>query len=786
MEQLLSHPDGVRLLHDRGRRFDLRVHEQSLVGLFSVRWSYVGAQGQEVSISSAHLTLSDLVRNRRNNAVTLEYSPYAGAVVGVRFLIRPDGIEVRPYLRRYPKDHDTSITVHHVALEGEDYRASFLQGFGRDPGWRFFPLGYNSFTPVWSRDSREVQKRPPFPTAEIFNQHYDSAYWGNKEAISTPWMATIQRSGIVSTLLLGFLEARVSLGEVALLRGDPPRVVLRADFGSKTLTGDELYSDPLLIVFSQDGDGLIRHWTAEVAERMGARHHHDAVPSGWCSWYHYYTRVKEEDIYRNLEALAELRERLPVRYVQLDDGYQTRIGDWLSTNRKFLGGLKTLAARVKDQGFLPGIWTAPFFVQRESVVFRHHRDWLLHDENGKPLWMGYLPTWGLLHGHVYGLDPTHPDVLDYLTEVYTTLVEYGFEYFKIDFLFAGLKSGRRYDSSQSPVEAYRVALKRIRDAVGERFILGCGAPLMPSVGLVDGMRISPDVKERWRDPVVGFLARGVGHPSAELALINCVTRAHLHKVWWLNDPDCLLVREHRSALSLEEVQTLVSILSLTGGMLFLSDDLAGLSLERRALAELALPPRGDAAKALRVRQTDRPDRFVRHYRLPGGKLEALGAVINWSDDRVARRVTPEDFELESGPYHAFELWSGAYQVVSATKPMTVSLGPHQTALLTFRPLEDRPQLVSVTHHAGQVSTVVRRETWLPEGRLEIELDTGACREGDVLVAMPPGYRERSATASRGGRLTGRTSFDGGIRYSVPIRETGTLLLTFASHPQGGE
>ena len=43
------------------------------------------------------------------------------------------------------------------------------------------------------------------------------------------------------------------------------------------------------------------------------------------------------------------------------------------------------------------------------------------------------------------------------------------------------------------MEAYRRGLRLIRDAIGpEAYLLGCGAPILPSVGLVDAMRVSPD------------------------------------------------------------------------------------------------------------------------------------------------------------------------------------------------------------------------------------------------------------------------------------------------------
>ena len=74
--------------------------------------------------------------------------------------------------------------------------------------------------------------------------------------------------------------------------------------------------------------------------------------------------MHQKDVRGNLETLAKARDRLTVRYVQLDDGYQAKVGDWLSVNWKFPAGLKDLAQRIRKDGIVPGIWTAPFIVQR--------------------------------------------------------------------------------------------------------------------------------------------------------------------------------------------------------------------------------------------------------------------------------------------------------------------------------------------------------------------------------------------------------------------------------------
>lgn len=48
------------------------------------------------------------------------------------------------------------------------------------------------------------------------------------------------------------------------------------------------------------------------------------VPTGWCSWYHFFNNVSEEAMLANLKYLESERKALPFKLVQLDDGYQVR------------------------------------------------------------------------------------------------------------------------------------------------------------------------------------------------------------------------------------------------------------------------------------------------------------------------------------------------------------------------------------------------------------------------------------------------------------------------------
>ena len=108
-----------------------------------------------------------------------------------------------------------------------------------------------------------------------------------------------------------------------------------------------------------------------AAEGVGALR---PPPTAWCSWYHYFERVTQDDIEENLGAIDDLG--LDVDVVQIDDGYQAEIGDWLLLSDRF-ASLEDIVDRIRGAGRRAGIWVAPFLVGERSVLAREHPDWLV-------------------------------------------------------------------------------------------------------------------------------------------------------------------------------------------------------------------------------------------------------------------------------------------------------------------------------------------------------------------------------------------------------------------------
>ncbi|MGZ5499242.1 MAG: glycoside hydrolase family 36 protein, partial [Candidatus Aminicenantales bacterium] len=318
----------------------------------------------------------------------------------------------------------------------------------------------------------------------------------------------------------------------------------------------------------------------------------------------------------------------PFEVFQVDDGYETDIGDWLAAKPGY-PGVAGLAAAITGRKFRAGIWAAPFSASETSRLFADHPGWMV-SEGGrpKPCYKGWGKT-------IYALDTTHPEVKEWLEATFRALRSAGFSYFKIDFLFAGAMTGARR-RNVTPIQAYREGLRVIRRASGRDFVLGCGAPLLPSVGLVDGMRIGEDTAPYWKTRPSGFQG-----PNAYFALRNALMRQFMHRSFWLNDPDCLLLRDREIELTRHERELYALTAGALDNMIVDSDRLSLLGPAEKGLLRSALALRGGRARVSGLMGEFGEDIYLIESRRPGGGNARLAA--NLSDATksiVGRTIAP--------------------------------------------------------------------------------------------------------------------------------------------------
>ncbi len=319
-------------------------------------------------------------------------------------------------------------------------------------------------------------------------------------------------------------------------------------------------------------NAILQRYATLLGERFGQKRA-EGAPRVWCSWYSLYTEISEQSLLKILTDLGDL----PFEVFQIDDGWQKRIGDW-EANEKFPHGMAYLAERIRESGRKAGLWLAPLLVVPSSSLYRQHRDWLLREERGRLVRAGF--NWG---EPLYALDTTHPEALAWLATLMRTVRAWGYDYLKLDFLYAGALPGKRY--APVPREAaYRQGLQVIREALGDAYLLTCGAPILPSLGLCDAMRIGPDVAEYWASDRDDRLLRNFTIPGGRNAL-----RTSLHRLWLKplvhTDPDVVYFRHTLNQLS-EKQKSLLQALAQICDFKATSDVPSWLTAEeRQALKE---------------------------------------------------------------------------------------------------------------------------------------------------------------------------------------------------------
>ena len=611
--------------------------------------------------------------------------------------------------------------------------------------WSFYRQGWQSWTPTLTLNALEpdISALPSMLGPEAPPPEWATARPAGGRFLADDMGALVDLS-TGACVLAGFVSARDQLCQVRL---DARRRALEAFSwadGVALEPGAVVRSERLLVDLAGPPAGrvgppleaLARYGDA-LGREMGARVP-ETVTTGWCSWYRFFDTVREENVLDNLRFLAEHRDELPLEHVQLDDGYFTGLGDWESMNEKFPHGMKWLADRIHEAGFKAGIWFAPFTVGANSALYREHPEWLIRDADGRPVLAIY--NWDQ---ECYGLDCTHPEVQAWLERLFRTVAEdWGFDFVKVDFIYSGALRGRRHDATATRAQAYRRGLEIIRRAVGERFVLGCGALMAPSVGLVDGQRIGPDVAPWWRWPSDAPPAGRKRHgraassfPGTENALRNVLTRSWCHRRLWLNDPDCLLTRDEATGLTLDEVRTLATAIGLSGGIVLDSDNLPALTPERLAIVSLLLPPWGEAAQPLDLFEAGMPSLFQLPVERPWESWTLLG-VFNWEDVACTLKAP-----LPPGRRHVFDLWSGQYGGVLSGEAIFPIVQAHGCKLLALREVQDRPQVVSSTFHFTQGALEIEDARY--DGRrraLMLSLRPVAKKEGELVLYAPPNLR----------------------------------------------
>lgn len=338
-------------------------------------------------------------------------------------------------------------------------------------------------------------------------------------------------------------------------------VTAEKDFDGVLFSGDSRLID--FVHLNGGYDEVFDKWF----EMMNIQCRQTEKKCGYTTWYNYYGNVDENIVKRDLKALSALPEKVDI--FQIDDGYQRCIGEWLHNDeKKFPSGMKKLADEIHNNDMLAGLWLAPFAATKNSFIYKEHKDWLVHYDNGK------LYPAGANWGGFYAIDFYNKDAAKYIRKVFDTILnDWGYDMVKLDFLYAACIVPMH---NKSRGQIMCEAMDFIRDCVGDKLILGCGVPLMPSFGKVDFCRVGADVALEWKHNPYG-IREDVSTPNT----INCsIFRRGLNGRAFMNDPDVFLLRDNNIKMSFEQRKLVAEINSVFGSLLFVSDNVSQYSREQ--------------------------------------------------------------------------------------------------------------------------------------------------------------------------------------------------------------
>jgi hypothetical protein len=524
------------------------------------------------------------------------------------------------------------------------------------------------------------------------------------------------------------------------------------------------------------------------------------APMVWDSWSSYYEDVREDDVVRNADWIAANLKAYGYEYVQLDDGYDRGpkgehywIGTW--NQEKFPHGPKWLTDRIKSKGLRAGVWLVP---SAYAGAVEQHPDWYLRYKKNGAIILDYdTPT----------LDSTNPEVLDFLKKEFTTLDDWGFEYYKFDgehdFLkyVPGVDLDKIADKNVDPIVAYRNRLKLIRETIGpHRFIEGCpaGTPL-DGIGYFNSAFTGEDPYNSWQGMYSVFSSINANAFLNHLVLYVMPGESDVEPPMSFAEatkrrpPSVVEAERNREeplkgfGMTLEEARTVVSHVALSGVVYSLDSVLPELPEERVKLLKMTLPTmpifpidlfsRGTDMPMWDIFKHSTPDDYIHNYpeiidlkvNAPSGVYD-VAAVTNWRSGTTTRSLGFADklgLNAQSS-YVVFDFWAQKLLGVFKSK-MDVSVEPHDTRVLLIHPLSLTPQVVGNSRHISGAYSIKSVAWEGAKNRLHGTSETVPGDDYTLWFYVPQGITLGQVHASAGKQeITARHEVTGNsLRVSFP-------------------
>lgn len=477
-------------------------------------------------------------------------------------------------------------------------------------------------------------------------------------------------------------------------------------------SGESRTSEEFVLLFApyQEASECAMRW---IAATHGSRLHRGAF-TGWCSWYEQYTNISPKHVIDVATALKKHRDRIPHSVIQIDEGYENAWGDW-RLNSKFRDGWEPVTEAIRGAGAIPGVWLAPLGVYDSLNLHRERPDWFQFPA-------GRLEPAGtnFRGNELHFLDPSHPDVRQFVRQIIREAIANGFRYFKID--FNQIEACRFFDPKQTRFQAYRNLYRLYREEIGEEsYLNSCCARLDRAVvGLVDAMRTGADSDYQW--PWILKAIRGTSETSPANGILMAA------------DPDVFFTKprpQASSPVTQEQLESWQGLVGLLGGLVMTSESLH-LSAYEESFRELEIltPPVPERGRSF----------------LPGVEIypSLFGFIAerSWGEFAVVQSLNTHELTADVslrapaldqlGQCHLWSFRDGKYLGIGSGSHIEKNLPPWGSRLLRMTPVGERPVLVGSNLHIGMGAAEIK-EFAAGASTLSIELNDAGARNGALWI-----------------------------------------------------
>ena len=209
-------------------------------------------------------------------------------------------------------------------------------------------------------------------------------------------------------------------------------IVVTADGEGKPIKpGETIEFEKILLDDNVSWQDLLLDYGKEIAVEHDIKPKEPLKIKGWSTWDYYGRVYNTKDIIKNIDELFLTEKNANI--IQIDGGWWTARGDYLSVRKDLQGGMKAIAEYAKSKGYKAGIHLDGFRADKNSELYRNHPDWFLKDQDGETICQS-IDKGDTFMQYIY-FDYSNPAVCEYMKKVLHTIrKDWGFSYFKIDFI----------------------------------------------------------------------------------------------------------------------------------------------------------------------------------------------------------------------------------------------------------------------------------------------------------------------------------------------------------------